>query len=226
MGHRDMWKMIHLIYLYGKPGLTDEGLFNAGVDCHLDTIQPLIDGNVIERDNRNSYNLSRTTRELLRTCVLANSRFQNVDTRVDCPEAFVIMPFSEVWSQTTYEKLIRPAIEAAGLTCTRGDTLVRVGDLTTNIWQSILRAGVVIAEVSVPNVNVFYELGLVHALGKDTILLKRADSTLPADFGGAHYHEYDPIQLELGKKSLQRELDKWAEERHVKGVKALAEPSR
>jgi len=105
--------------------------------------------------------------------------------RVDYPEAFVIMPFSEPWSDRLYSDMIEPAVKAAGLDCVRGDTAVRVGDLARNIWDAIMRAGVVIAEVSVPNPNVFYELGLAHALGKDRFILKHGTAKLPADFGGA-----------------------------------------
>ena len=45
----------------------------------------------------------------------------------------------------------------------RGDSIVRVGDLSTNVWKSITQAGVIVAEVSVPNPNVYYEIGLADA---------------------------------------------------------------
>lgn len=31
--------------------------------------------------------------------------------------------------------------------------------------------------------------GLAHALGKDTVILRQRGSQIPADIGGAHYHE-------------------------------------
>ena len=129
---------------------------------------------------------------------------------VDYPEVFVIMPFSEDWSSNVYASIIEPAVRGAGLACVLGDTLPRVGDLGQGLWNQIMRAGLVIAEVSVPNVNVFYELGITHAIGKDAVLLKQKDAELPADFGGAHYYEYDLTDADSARKMICQELKKWA----------------
>jgi len=101
---------------------------------------------------------------------------------------------------------------------------VRVGDLTTNIWAEILRAGVVLADVSVPNVNVFYEIGLTHALGKDVLLFKQRGKPVPADFGGAHHYEYELTDLEAGRGLVQSQLEQWAVRPEVRAmaVKALS----
>ena len=98
---------------------------------------------------------------------------------------------------------------------------MRVGDLTTNIWNEILKAGVIVADVSSPNVNVFYELGLVHAVGKDALLLKRKDVILPTDFGGAHFYEYSLDALVVGRAKLEDALSKWANEFRAFQVQAL-----
>jgi nucleoside 2-deoxyribosyltransferase len=42
----------------------------------------------------------------------------------------------------------------------------------------------IIAEITPPNQNVFYELGYVHALRKPTILLADRDKQLPFDISG------------------------------------------
>ena len=91
------------------------------------------------------------------------------------------------------------------------------------IWAAILTAGVMIAEVSALNANVFYELGLAHALGKDVFILKQLGSTVPADFGGTHYYEYDLQDLAAGQAMLQFELAKWASDNRAQGVKTLYE---
>ena len=131
------------------------------------------------------------------------------------------MPFSQPWSGEVYQHMIQPAVEAAGLTCVHGDDPVRVGDLMQTVWDAILVSGVTIAEVSALNANVFYELGLAHALGKDVFILKQKDSTVPADFGGTHYYEYDLNDLNAGKTMLQAELAEWAAISHAQGVKTL-----
>ena len=220
--------MVHLLYTSPKPELSDEALLKAGVDCYMDTIHPLVGGGVVkakgERPGRRKFRLTNPATTLLETCVLANKRGSTVDLRVDYPQAFVIMPFSETWSDAVYTQMIEPAVISAELSCIRGDSLVRVGDLNTNIWNEIMRSGVIIAEVSAANVNVFYELGLTYALGKDALLLKRKDASLPADFGGAHYYEYKLDSLDSGRDELTAALKKWSQENHAKEVEALYLP--
>jgi hypothetical protein len=222
MGFRPMWKMVHLLHLYGRPGLTRTELFNAGVECNPHNLQPLLQSGIVE-DGRtdDEYRLSGAAEELIKVCIVAHRHSYGGDMRVDFPHAFVIMPFSEDWSNDVYTQMIEPAVRAANFDCTRGDKTVRVGDLSTNIWSGIMQAGIIIADVSVANVNVFYELGVAHALGKDTLLLKRRGVSVPADFEGALYCEYDPADLGSGRDMLQSELEKWAAEHRAANVKAL-----
>jgi len=217
MSDRDMWKLLHLLHMRGRPGLSSSALRKAGITCQPDTIDPLVcSGSVEQRQisGRKSaeYFLSEAARSLLQHTVVANKRNVGGDLRVDEPRVFVIMPFSERWSSKIYTKLIKPAVVGAKLMCIRGDKMVRVGDLTSNIWSELLKAGLVLADVTVPNVNVFYELGLAHALGKDVLLLKQTGATLAADFGGSHYYEYSPSKLVPAKEALSRAIKKWASE--------------
>jgi hypothetical protein len=222
MSDRASWKMLHLLYTLkpGVPGLTAQQLAAAGVDCGPDTIQPLVDGSVVV-DDKGIYSLGQAARMILQSCVVANRRWSGKDMLVDYPEVFVVMPFSESWSTVVIEKMIRPAIEDLKFRCVRGDTPPRVGDLAQTIWSALMRAGLVVAEVSVPNPNVFYEIGLTHALGKDCFILKQRNVSVPADFGGSHYYEYDLADLEAGRKSLQREIATWAAENGVDGVRDI-----
>ena len=117
--------------------------------------------------------------------------------------------------------MIKPAVDGASLKCIRADENVQVGGIRESIWDLILEAGIIVADVSELNANVFYELGMIHALGKDSILLKRLDTQVPADFAGALTLEYDIQNLEAGKLTLQLELQNWARKNRVEGVKAL-----
>lgn len=227
MSQRDMWKMLHLLFKYAPDeGLDDQQLRMAGLDCYKDTIDPLYkSGAVLRDDNTRRYSLSPAATKILESTIVANRRWAGDDMRVDYPYAFIIMPFSEPWSDSVYERMIKSAVDGAGLECYRGDASVRVGDLTQNIWNELLKAGLVIADVSALNANVFYELGLAHALGKDTFILKNKESKVPADFGGAHYYEYDGDRLEAGRDLLRAEIINWARHEDVKadGVKVLSE---
>ena len=61
------------------------------------------------------------------------------------------MPFRMSWSAEVDEKGIKPGVDAAQFDRAKGDMLVRVGDLSRNVWNAILQAGVLIADVSEPD---------------------------------------------------------------------------
>lgn len=64
----------------------------------------------------------------------------------------------------TYKQIIKPAAEAAGLECTRADEIIHSGMIDVPMYEQLLTADVVIADISTSNVNAFYELGVRHAL--------------------------------------------------------------
>jgi hypothetical protein len=223
MSQRAQWKMLHLLHLYGNDGI-DEGLLAAaGIHCRDDTMHRLFDAGSVLLKNDGRYRLAPAVRHVLDVCVVANRVWPGEEMRIDYPEVFVVMPFSEPWSQDVFEQAIRPGVEVAGCRCVRGDTVVRVGDLSRNIWNAILQAGIIIVDVTVPNPNVFYELGLVHALGKDVIMVRQRGVKMPADIAGAHYCEYDLANPAGLASWLTDELKRWAAEREIRaeGVREL-----
>jgi hypothetical protein len=231
MSRHQEWKMLHLLYTHARRTaagdrrvLTEAELTKAGVHCDPDSRQVLEDAGVVTRV-ANEYELSKPARKILSTFTVALGPDVRIDIRVDYPEVFVVMPFKQEWSDDVFRKMFRPGIEAAGFSVSRGDSIVRVGDLSTNVWRRITRAGVIVAEVSVPNPNVYYEIGLADALGKPVFLFKQEDAVLPADFGGAHYYSYDRDHLAAGRKKLTQELKKWARDKDHRpfGVKALVD---
>ena len=231
MSKHQEWKMLHLLYTYARRTgsgdrrvLTEQELTSAGVHCDPDSRQVLEDTGVVTRVG-NEYELSKPARKILSTFTVAQGPKDSVDIRVDYPEVFVVMPFSQPWSDDVFNEMFKPGIEDAGFLVSRGDSIVRVGDLSTNVWVSITQAGLIVAEVSVPNPNVYYEIGLADALGKPVFLFKQESATLPADFGGVHYYTYDPNDLTAGRRKLAEELKKWAEKKDHRpfGVKALVD---
>ncbi len=231
MSQHQEWKMIHLLYRYGRRSgsggrrvLTEAELTSAGVHCDPDSRQLLEDAGVVTRMG-NEYELSEPARKIVSTFTVAKGPKDNVDIRVDYPEVFVVMPFREPWSDGVFQNMFVPGIQDAGFTVSRGDAIVRVGDLSTNVWQSITQAGLIVAEVSVPNPNVYYEIGLADALGKPVFLFKQENVQLPADFGGVHYYTYDLQDLQGGRRTLSGELQKWAQhpDHQPFGVKSLVD---
>ena len=79
-----------------------------------------------------------------------------------------------------YQEIIRPTVEHAGLTCSRGDEFTGGGLGLKSIYTLVMGSDLMIADVSVANPNVMYELGIRHATSaRPTILLASSDARVP-----------------------------------------------
>ena len=95
------------------------------------------------------------------------------------PHAFVAMPFGTkpgpdgqlVDFNRVYDELIRPALEQAGLTAFRADEETRPGDIRVDMFQELLIADLVVVDITIDNPNVWYELGVRHALRARGVVL-------------------------------------------------------
>jgi hypothetical protein len=76
--------------------------------------------------------------------------------------------------------MIRPAVEAAGLKCVRADEIVHSGPIDVPMYEQILNADVVVADLSTSNKNAFYELGVRHALRPHTTVVVAEDGAKPS----------------------------------------------
>jgi hypothetical protein len=91
---------------------------------------------------------------------------------------------------------IRTAVETlAGLTCLRADQLAHPTKITDDIWEKIQEARFIIADITGSNPNVFYEIGLCHAIGKPVILLAEASGQVPFDISGIRHLGYSRSAL-------------------------------
>lgn len=121
---------------------------------------------------------------------------------------FVVMPFHDPFDRY-YARVFTPAIEAAGLAAMRGDSIFRAGDVVRQLVQAILAADVVLVELSMLNANVYYELGLAHALLKPTVLLTQNVDVVPFDLRGGRvirYERDDPYWGELLRSNITKAL--------------------
>lgn len=91
-----------------------------------------------------------------------------------------MMPFSDPFD-VYYDRLYRPAIEDAGLQPVRADDLFRPSVIVSDLWNMVQEANVLLAELTTKNANVFYELGLAHAIGKPVILVSETMNDVPFD---------------------------------------------
>jgi hypothetical protein len=103
---------------------------------------------------------------------------------------FTIMPFGG-WFNDYYTTVYRPAIEASGLKPHRADDLYRPSTIVNDIWAYTRQAKVILADLTGKNPNVFYELGLAHALAKPAILVAESINDVPFDLRSLRVIEYD-----------------------------------
>lgn len=138
---------------------------------------------------------------------------------------FVVMPFASLFERE-YSRVIKPAVESAGLVCVRGDEIYSEQSIVQDIWKSLRACRVVVAELSGRNPNVMYEVGLAHALGKPIILLTRNQEDVPFDLKSLRYVYYDTDNPEWGTdlrteliRSLGRVLESPSLSGHLNEVK-------
>lgn len=118
------------------------------------------------------------------------------------------MPFGG-WFDTYYESIYCPAIESAGLTPRRADDLMRPSTIVHDIWEYTREAKIVLADLTGQNPNVFYELGLAHAIAKPAILLTESLNDVPFDLRALRVIEFNKSAPNWGallKEQIQQSL--------------------
>lgn len=77
--------------------------------------------------------------------------------------------------------IVEPSLEEFGLNVVRADKIGKPGMITAQVLEYILRAKLVIADLSYHNPNVFYELCLRHACRLPTVQIIRKADKIPFD---------------------------------------------
>lgn len=92
----------------------------------------------------------------------------------------------------TYRNIIKPAVMAAGLECIRADEIVHSGLIDVPMYEQLLNADVVVADLSTSNKNAFYELGVRHALKPYTTIVICEDGikSFPFDVNHVAVRQY------------------------------------
>ncbi|HRQ49521.1 MAG TPA: hypothetical protein PLR74_03240 [Agriterribacter sp.] len=129
MAYREQWKMLHLLNTSMRGALKETELIEMGIDCYPDTIQYLTDDGIVEMDSSGAYTLTPVARRMLNKFMIAMGAGDMKEIYVDVPSCFIVMPFSEKWSNTVFYDFIQPAVVKAKMECVRGDMIPRVGKL-------------------------------------------------------------------------------------------------
>jgi hypothetical protein len=111
------------------------------------------------------------------------------DLKEPAPLCFVLMPFGRKLDggrltdfDAVYRKVIAPAVEQAGLDPVRADEERIGGTIHKPMFERLMLCHYAVADITGANPNVFYELGIRHALRpRSTVILFREGTVLPFD---------------------------------------------
>jgi hypothetical protein len=82
----------------------------------------------------------------------------------------------------SYRALIKPVVESKGLACVRADEIRHSGTIDVPMYEELLTADLVVADISTANPNAIYELGIRHALRpRTTVVISESKLGYPFD---------------------------------------------
>ena len=109
--------------------------------------------------------------------------------------AFIIRPFGtkkDIDFDRIERELIAPALAQAGVDGRTTLDILGPGNIRVDMFQRLLTADLVVADLSIHNANVFYELGIRHALrDKRTLLVRCQADDFPFDLQTDRYFVYE-----------------------------------
>jgi hypothetical protein len=107
----------------------------------------------------------------------------------------------------SYQNLIKPAVEAAGLECIRADEIVHSGLIDVPMYELLLKADVVVADLSTSNRNAIYELGVRHALRPYTTVIIAEEQMMKSPFFDLNHiviRQYRHLGEDIGVSEAKR----------------------
>jgi hypothetical protein len=137
---------------------------------------------------------------------------------------FIVMPFGE-WFDKYYAEIYVPATKEAGFEPVRADGLFNTGSVMEQIWDQIKRAKVLLAELTDKNANVFYELGLSHAISKPVIFVTGNLDDVPFDLRHLRVICYDIREPNWGDK-LRKSITLYLKNTKADPDKSIPQPFR
>ena len=111
---------------------------------------------------------------------------------------FVLMPLSKEFDPV-YSDFIKPVLEDAGFDVLRANDIRSTQNVMRDIFEAITKSDLIVADLTGSNPNVFYELGIAHALKRPVILLTQIIDDVPFDLRTYRLIEYNTYFTEIGK---------------------------
>jgi hypothetical protein len=119
----------------------------------------------------------------------SNSIFGQPDKKYTY-DLFMLMPFAPEL-KPIYDDHIKKVAYSLSLSITRADDFFSPTVIMQDIWSAIFHTSILIADCTGKNPNVFYEIGIAHALNKPVILITQNPDDVPFDLRHRRYIHYD-----------------------------------
>jgi len=122
-------------------------------------------------------------------------------------DIFVLMPFADAL-RPVYDDHIKKVANRLSLVTRRADDFFTSEAVMDDIWAAICHAKCVIADCTGRNPNVFYEIGLAHAIGKPVVLITQTSADVPFDLRSIRFIEYKltPRGMTDFEKALEKTI--------------------
>jgi hypothetical protein len=105
----------------------------------------------------------------------------------------------------TFEYIIAPTVAECGLECIRADKIIHSTVIDKPMYEHLLEADLVIADLSTSNANAIYELGVRHALRPHTtIVMAEKNFKFPFDLNHVSILTYEHLGHEIGHGEVKR----------------------
>jgi len=167
-------EVIDLAYVAGKPLIPIPITGGSALECWNK-----YENELIRRLRLSSEEVDSLKSEKNLSCAV--SMCLKLISRALRPRCFVAMPFTDHPLPNVFET-IRSAAEEQGYQVIRLDQEIFTGNIVEVIWESIRNCDLVIVDLTNHKPNVYYEMGISHALGKPTLLsVYSHDGNVPND---------------------------------------------
>lgn len=112
-------------------------------------------------------------------------------------------------SNQVFDHIIAPAVETLGYTPDRADRLMEPGMISSQILQHVIEDDLVVADLTGPNANVFYELAVRHLFRKPFVQLIQKGERIPFDVAvmrTIHFDLADPDSVARARTDIERQV--------------------
>lgn len=156
-------EVIDLAYIAGKPIILLPSTGGAARKCWEDYKPDLLARLNLSNDELSALNDETNLSRGVSACIC-------ILQRVLLPRCFVAMPFSDHPEPNAYD-IISSVAKEHGYQVVRVDREKFSGSIVEEVWHSIQHCDLAVVDLTEHRPNVYYEMGIAHALNKPTLLL-------------------------------------------------------